>query len=65
MKVSEIKEIMPLAEVCEIKPDVKYLVRVPKGATLEAARAFAESLKQEGLTNCVVMIGDVKFFEIS
>lgn len=63
MTVAELTEIEPLADVYEIKPDVKYLIKVPQ-TTMTHLRGFAEELAK-AMPNALLVMGDVRIFEIS
>lgn len=65
MTVGELKAIEPLAEVCELKPGVRYIVQLRgRGANKESAARIAEGLKESDLS-CVVVAGDMTFYEIT
>ena len=65
MTIGEIKAIEPLAEVHELKPHVRYIVQLRgRGANQKSATKIADGLKEKGL-DCIVVAGDVTFYEIA
>ena len=60
MTVKELKEIVPLADVYELSESTKYIVRLPKMAD----RSGAEQLDVAGIRNCVIVTGNIQFYQI-
>lgn len=62
MTVSELKQIVPLDDVYEIKADMRYIVKLPKGADRAAAQIAADGLRDH--LDCIVVTGNVEFYEV-
>ncbi len=65
MTVAELKKIEPLADFCEIKAGVRYLVHIRKkpGINRDNIATIADGLRESGL-ECVVVLGDMEFYEL-
>lgn len=66
MKVSEIKELLPLSEVYELRFDVKYLVLTDHTAmSLNGTKKIAEFLSRHAELKIVLLhVGDVRGVKI-
>ena len=64
MTVKELKEIVPLADVYELSESKKYIVRLPKMADRSAAEYAAHQLDVAGIRNCVIVTGNIQFYQI-
>jgi hypothetical protein len=66
MTVAELKQLVPLADVYELDPERRYLVKLPKGTNEAQAAACVKAL--EGVSGMrgrwLIAAGDVEFFEI-
>jgi hypothetical protein len=63
MKISQLKEIEPKAEVYELREDARYLIVVRESASPEALERFAKYLHASGLDNFAIAVGGVDIFE--
>jgi hypothetical protein len=66
MTVAELKQLVPLADVCELSPERRYLVKLPKGTDMAAMTSAAEVLRGNPAMQgrWIICRGDVEFFEI-
>jgi hypothetical protein len=48
MTVQDIRNIEPLAEVYEISPDARYIIRLPKDINIKAAQRCCELVNEMG-----------------
>ncbi len=64
MKVSELKELIPTAEFFELNLDRRYIVKLPQGASKDAIHGALDRLRAAGL-DCIVITGNVHFYEVS
>lgn len=63
MTVSELKAIIPLDDIAELKTDVRYLITIPSQWSIEAVRATQKALTEQGLKG-VLCSGEVTFYEL-
>jgi hypothetical protein len=66
MQVKDIAPILPLAEVYELDPQARYIVRVPQAyCDQNAIQTAVQTLKEFGLTRVLIVAGEqVQFYEI-
>lgn len=64
LTVKGVKELLPmeplkpLAEVYELKPDMRYIIHVPQDTlSVEAVRMLAQGLKEKGIDKALIVVG--------
>ena len=65
MKVSEVKQLLPLSDTYELSEELKYLVVVPATAASEhAIRATLQAMMRVGIVAVVCIVRDTEGFRI-
>lgn len=64
LNVKQLRELMPLSDVCELLPTSRYVVRIPANTPAIHAEIIFKQLENAHV-NCLVVVGDdLKFYEI-
>jgi hypothetical protein len=66
MTVEHIKNIEPLSETYELKPECKYIIRIPKNIGMAGIEPVREAMLKIGINpeQFIVCCGDIAFYEI-
>jgi hypothetical protein len=65
VKVSELKELVPLTDVMELNPNSRYIVRIDDCIPMEHFQHIARLLRESKINAVLIQGHNLTFYEIS